>query len=65
MFYNIGWWLDIMETLNTVGVAIYDVLTYEFNVFGIGTFNILEASITVGLVTFLVLRFIKWFVPLG
>lgn len=60
--YDINSWFDILFLIIKIGRNIYDVLMYEFEVLGM-RFTILTACVGSGLIVFLTLRIVKWFVP--
>lgn len=61
---DVNSWLDIFFLIINIGKNIYEVLTYEFEVVGV-KFTILTACVGGGLIMFLGLRLVKWFVPLS
>lgn len=62
--YEINSWFDILFLIIDIGKNIYDVLMYEFEVLDM-KFTILTACVGGGLIVFLGLRLIKWFVPVS
>lgn len=60
--YDINSWFDILFLVIKIGRNIYDVLMYEFTLLGM-RFTILTACVGGGLIVFLGLRLVKWFIP--
>lgn len=60
--YDINSWIDILFLIIKIGQNIYDVLMHEFEILGM-KFTILTACVGGGLIIFLTLRLVKWFVP--
>lgn len=61
---DVNSWMDILFLIIKIGQNIYDVLMYEFVVLGM-KFTILTACVGGGLIIFLGLRLVKWFVPMS
>lgn len=61
---DVNSWLDILFLIIDIGKNIYEVLMYEFEVLGM-KFTILTACVGGGLIIFLGLRLVKWFVPMS
>lgn len=62
--YDINSWFDVLFLIIRIGKNIYDVLMYEFEVLGM-KFTILTACVGGGLIFFLGLRLVKWFIPMS
>lgn len=62
--YDINSWIDILFLIINIGKNIYEVLMHEFTISGV-KFNVLTACVGGGLIIFIGLRLVKWFVPMS